>query len=644
MSFSDPISNDPAELRQRAELALAEARARSKAFASATGGTADEVVLAFDRIVAPLDGQEGWIHIARNLHPDEPMRTAAAELEQDFSAFRTSLSLDTAVFGRLRDAQPESCSEPEAQRVGVRALADFRRAGVDLPADKRARVESLQAELVELGQAFDLNIIQGGRSVRLEGGHADLDGLPQDFLDAHPEDADGSVTLGTDPAERLAITTFANKDDVRRQMHVAALNRAVPDNLAILPRLLAKRHELAQLLGYRSWADYITEDKMSRSATEVRGFVERVCELSRPRALAEIDELVELRKAEDPRATTLFEWQRLFWVERAKQQKFGADGREARPYFSYNAVRDGVLATSAELFGVQFNKREDVPVWHESVECYEIEKGGEVIARFFLDMHPRDGKYKHAAMSGIQGGIAGESLPQATLMCNFPQTTDSDPGLMMHDTVTTYFHEFGHLLHHLFGGSQRFLAHSGIATEWDFVEVPSQLYEEWAWETGVLQKFARHHETGEAIPAELVTKLRAAEEYGKGLHALVQMVYATICLEFHDQDPEGFQPVPEMLAIRERLLPVPCEEGTYMIASFGHLHGYSAMYYTYMWSLVISKDLRAAFDGDLMEPGTAQRYRLSILEPGGRQDAADLVSDFLGRPYDFSAFEAWLTA
>jgi thimet oligopeptidase len=644
MSFTEPVSDDPEALRSRARAALAAAQAEREAFATGSGGSADEVVAAFDRIVAPLDGQEGWVHVARNLHPSADMRRAAAELEQEFAAFRTGLSLDTRVFARLRDARPETCTDPEARRVGERSLADFRRAGVDLPEEQRARVEALQAELVALGQAFDRNIVEGGRTIRVAGGHADLDGLPADFLKAHPEDADGSVTLGTDPAERIAISTFANNDEVRRQMHVAALNRAVPDNLTILPELLAKRHELAQLLGYRSWADYITEDKMSRSAEEVRSFVGRVCELSRPRALAEIDELVALKREEDPRATRLFEWQRLYWVERAKQRKFDADGRAARPYFSYDAVRDGVLATSAELFGVTFNKRDDVPVWHESVECYEIEKQGRVVARFFLDMHPRDGKYKHAAMSGIQSGIAGESLPQATLMCNFPRTTASDPGLMMHDTVTTYFHEFGHLLHHLFGGSQRFLSHSGIATEWDFVEVPSQLYEEWAWETGVLQKFAKHHETGEPIPDELVAKLRAAEEYGKGLHALVQMVYATICLEFHDTDPAGFNPVQEMIAIRERLLPVPCEEGTYMVASFGHLHGYSAMYYTYMWSLVIAKDLRAAFSGDLMEASVAERYRLSILEPGGRQDAADLVEDFLGRPYDFSAFEAWLTA
>jgi thimet oligopeptidase len=197
-------------------------------------------------------------------------------------------------------------------------------------------------------------------------------------------------------------------------------------------------------------------------------------------------------------------------------------------------------------------------------------------------------------------------------------------------------------LHHLFAGRQRYLAFAGIATEWDFVETPSQLYEEWAWDTGVLQRFARHHQSGEPIPDELVARMRAADEYGKGLHVAQQMFFARFSLELYDRDPAGFDPTAHMVALKTAMLPFPHEAGTHFLASFGHLNGYSAIYYTYMWSLVIAKDILGRFEGGLMDQGEARRYRAAILAQGGAKDAAELVRDYLGRDYATEAFERWL--
>jgi thimet oligopeptidase len=313
-----------------------------------------------------------------------------------------------------------------------------------------------------------------------------------------------------------------------------------------------------------------------------------------------------------------------------------------RPYFAYANVRDGVLATSAALYGIEFRRNSTQPVWHASVECFDVVDRGGLVARVYLDMHPRPNKYKHGAMFDLRTGAGGDGVPEAALVCNFPEPNDSDPALLLHRDVTTFFHEFGHLLHHLFAGRQRFLAFAGIATEWDFVEVPSQLYEEWAWDAGVLARFARHFETGESIPRELVARMREADEYGKGLFVATQMYLAMLSLSYHDRDPRELDLDAHMRELRSSMLPFPHTPGTCFYASFGHLNGYSAIYYTYMWSLVIAKDLFSRFDGALMDARVASAYRNAVLAPGGTRDAAELVEAFLGRAYDTRAWENWL--
>jgi thimet oligopeptidase len=604
-----------------------------------------DVVTAFDRLMQPLNGLGGRVHVYTHMHPEAEVRSACEKLEVEIAQLGTEFSLHRGLFERLSALDPARAATADERRVVEHGLRDFRRSGVDRDDATRARITALQDELVKVGQEFDRNIMTGGRTYVVRSGHAGLKGCPADFLRARPEREDGTVLLSTDPAERMTVMSFCDDADVRREFHVEALNRAVPRNLDVLPVLLAKRHEMATLLGFSSWADYVTGDKMVTSAADVRAFLDRVIDLVRPRAFAEYDELLEKKQELDPDATVVHEWDRAYLTEKVKAARHGFDSQEARPYFPYASVLAGVLRTSAALYGVEFRERTDADVWHPSVRAYDVvdpKAEGTVVARFFMDMHPRDNKFKHAAMFHVAEGVAGETLPEACLACNFPEPQSDDPGLMLHDQVTTFFHEFGHLLHHLFGGRQRFARFSGIATESDFVEVPSQMYEEWAWSHDVLQTFARHHATGAPIPTEMVTRMRAAEEYGKGLHVLQQMYYARLSLACYDRDPAGLEVTAEAMRLKDELLPTPHAEGTYMHASFGHLHGYSAMYYTYMWSLVIAKDLFTRFEDDLMNTGTANEYRETILGPGGSKDAAELVRGFLGREYGFEAFESWL--
>jgi thimet oligopeptidase len=288
----------------------------------------------------------------------------------------------------------------------------------------------------------------------------------------------------------------------------------------------------------------------------------------------------------------------------------------------------------------------DAPAWHPEVEAWDVVEGDRLLGRVYLDMHPRDGKYKHYAQFTLASGQAGRRLPEGVLVCNFPRPAPQAPALMEHGDVKTFFHEFGHLLHHVLGGHTRWAAQSGVATEWDFVEAPSQMLEEWVWDPDVLATFARHVETGEPIPPDLVRRMKAADEYGKGLMVRQQMFYAATSLELHRREPEGLDTTALVAELQERYTPFRHVDGTYFHESFGHLDGYSAIYYTYMWSLVIAKDLFGEFGKGrhLLDPAPALRYRRAILEPGGTRPAADLVSDFLGRPYGFDAYEAWLNA
>ena len=237
-----------------------------------------------------------------------------------------------------------------------------------------------------------------------------------------------------------------------------------------------------------------------------------------------------------------------------------------RAYFPFETVKEGVLATSAELYGVSFRRVARFDTWHPSVECYEILDGDAVVARFYLDMHPREGKYKHAAMMHVAEGVAGETLPEAALVCNFPEPTDTDRALLLHDQVTTFFHEFGHLLHHLFAGGQRFLAFSGSARSTTSSRCPASCTRSGPGTPNVLRTFAVHVETGEPIPEEVVATLRSAEEYGKAMHALQQMFYALLSLSYYDRDPSAIDVTRVMVELKQELLPTVHEEGTHFHA------------------------------------------------------------------------------
>src|SRR5438105_3650257 len=438
--------------------------------------------------------------------------------------------------------------------------------------------------------------------------------------------------------------TYSRSSPAREQLWKVYRQRAHPGNLDVLDRMLTRRYELARLLGYESWAAYVTEDKMIGSAQAAEEFIERIAAAAEVRARKDYEALLARKRRDDPSAARVDPWDSEALKERVRAEQLGFDSQSVRPFFELRRVTDGVLDTTARMFGVEYRRLPDAAIWHDDVTAWEVVERGTAIGRFFLDLFPREGKYKHAAQFTLASGVRDGTLPEAALVCNFPRPS-REAALLDHGEVVTFFHEFGHLLHHLLGGHTRWAGISGVRTEWDFVEAPSQMLEEWCWDASVLQKFARHHETGDPIPAALVERMRAADEFGKGLRVRQQMFYAATSLRFHDRDPAGLDTTALAGELQERYTPFRHVPGTYFQESFGHLEGYSAIYYTYMWSLVIAKDLFGVFRREgLLNPEAAQKYRRAILQPGGSRTAAELVRDFLGRDAAFDAFADWLNA
>jgi thimet oligopeptidase len=575
-----------------------------------------------------------------NVHPDEAMREAGETCEREAASFITDLGLNRALYEAFTKVDAAQL-DADARRLVERTLRDFRRSGVDKDDATRARLKALADRQVELGQTFDRNIRQDVRSVKVD--PAQLAGLPEDYVKAHPPGPDGKVTITTDYPSYVPFRQYARDGAARLELYKVYMSRGWPANDEVFKELLAVRKEQATLLGYASWADYVTEDKMIGSAANVQAFIDKISKAADGRAKKDLQLLVARKRKDDPKARSLDQSESLYYEELVKKERFSFDSQEVRPYFEFTRVRDGLLEVTSRLFGVEYEPVKDPDIWHPDVSVYDVRLDGERLGRIYLDLHPRDGKYKHAAQFTLVSGVADLQLPEGVLVCNFPDPSKG-PALMEHNEVVTLFHEFGHLLHHILAGRHRWVYFSGVATEWDFVEAPSQMLEEWAWDVKTLQKFARHVETGEPIPEELVKRMRAANEFGKGTHARHQMFYASMSLRYHTvDDPMKLDPARTMVELQGRYSPFRYVPETYMYANFGHLNGYSAMYYTYMWSLVIAKDLFSAFEkAGLYDEETARRYRDRVLARGGAADAAELVRDFLGRDYGFDAFRRWL--
>ncbi len=573
-------------------------------------------------------------------HPDEGMRNASMVCEQEFIKQTTEFSLDTDLYKAISLLKMDDASLSEEDKYYLNdVISDFKRNGVDKDEKTRDELKKLSVVLSEFEQEYYKNIGADRKRIIVET-ELELKGLPDEFINSH-KTAEGNYQFTTDWPDYFPIMQFAQNPKLREEMWKAKLNIAYPANSEIFDKLLKARKKWANLLGYKNWAEFSEEKLMIENPTNADNFINKVAELSKAYSDRDMNIMLNYKKKDSPETTTLEPWDKAFYPVIVTQDKYNFNPKDASKYFEIKKVKDGLFNLFEKLYGIKIVeiKREDV--WHPTVQSYNVTENGNIIGTFDLDLYPRENKYKHFAMFTNELGVRDVRLPRGAIIGNFPKPVNGK-AYLTHEDVETLFHEFGHLMHMIFAGNNKYLRFSGTSCQHDFVEVPSQLMEEWSWNPEVLQSFATDDD-GNPIPTEMIEKMKNANEFAKAVNVRQQMYYAILSLKVYTTDPEGMDHHALEKELEAKYSPWKSYSDTNMIESFGHLIGYSSNYYTYMWSLVIVKDLAEEIKkGGMMNSELMTKYRKAILEKGGSQKAADMVKEFLGRDTEFKAFENWL--
>jgi thimet oligopeptidase len=605
--------------------------------------TIDNTLAPYDEAIRQLNAAAYLAQVVEQTNRDAAYRDKATDLLNKVSAAQTALSLNQDVYKALSALDPSE-ADTATQYYVKRTLLEFKLAGVDKDEATREKVKKLSEQLTDDESKFERNIADDVRTIEVKDA-SEFAGLPQDFIDSHKPGADGKIKLTTAYPDVFPVMTYAKSDDLRKRVWATYDERGNPKNKEVLADMMKMRYQIATLIGYSSWADYNAADKMALKGQNIETFIDQLSTAAKPTMQREYDMLLAEKRKTDPGAKDIWDYEHRYLEEQVKRANYSFDSQSLRPYLPYNEVKQGVLDTAADLFHVTFREEHDVPAWDPSVETYDVIDSGKMIGRFYLDMHPRAGKYTHDETAPLLDGIAGKQMPEAALICNLPTPAGTDPGLMDYDDAVTFFHEFGHLMHHILGGQQKWAGISGISMEMDFVEAPSQMLEEWMHSPQVLAKFAKNYKTGEPIPAELVARMNRATAFGRADFVTQQVMYAAISYNMFKSNPEDVDPNAVCLnAFRRFSLLKPSPESGDFYASFDHLAGYSSAYYTYMYDLVIAEDFFQQFDQqNLLAGDTPMRYRRMVLDPGGSESANDLVKNFLGRPQNMDALKKWMS-
>ncbi len=574
-------------------------------------------------------------------HPEEGMRKAAMSCEQIILAQTTDISLDTSLFKVISSIDSADSRLSSEDRYFLNdVLVDFKRNGVDKDDKTREKIKAVSAKLSELEQKFFANI-SGDKKTVIVKNIEEFKGLPEDFISARKPNKDGNIILTTDWPDYYPVMIFADNEVLREKMWRTKQDIAYPANSPVFIEVLKLRRQKAELLGYKSWAHYSQEKLMIENPDNAMNFIKKVKALATESTGKDMAEMLALKKRMNPAAVRIEPWDSGYYQRLVKKEKFNYDPEEARKYFEISKVMDGIFKISSQIFGVTFNKVTRNDVWHPSVQSFDVVQDSKVIGQFELDLYPRPDKYKHFAMFSNEAGVNNLRLTRSAIVGNFPEPVNGK-AYLAHDEVQTLFHEFGHLLHSIFAGNQKFVRFSGTNCQWDFVEVPSQLNEEWIWNADVLKLFATN-DAGEPIPAALVEKMKKAEEFAKGITVSLQMYYAMLSLSYYLEDPANLDHHAFEKKIGREYSPYPIYDETHMTESFGHLLGYGSNYYTYMWSLVIVKDLANIIkEKGIMNPEIMAAYKNAVLNKGGAEPAKKGVNEFLKRDFSFEAFEKWL--
>ena len=609
--------------------------------------TFENTVHPIDKIYTVLGRVEDPIYLMEQVHPDVAVRTACDSAIIKFSKWETDFSLNEDLFNAVQTYGKTDESKSLAgvnKRFYDDVLKSFLRQGFGLSKEKRDEVKKLKNKINELGLEFDKNISDATDTLVVT--EEEMDGCPDSFKKSVAA-GDGMYKLDISYPTRVMFMRYSNSEEVRKRYTEKYLNRAAPENLKVIADMATKRENLAKVLGYKSYAAYVLDDRMPKTPKTVWNFESDLLNSLQDKMHGERQELLDLKsKVEGKPAKVINYWELSYFENKLAEQKYSLDDQKVREYFEMHNVINGLFTVAQTLYGLKFEEVQNPSVWHPDVKMYSVtdKASGKKLGYFYLDLFPRENKYSHAAHFGISKGMAtsqGYQYPIAALVCNFPKPTKDQPSLLPHDDVTTFFHEFGHLLHGMVTTSPLY-TYAGTGVDRDFVEAPSQFFENWTWHKESLKLFAKNYKTGEVIPDSLLNRMLAAKNMTSGGDYAFQVFLGELDMTLYDKWTQGN--ADSVLAISRRLHKAVLDwvetPNTARIASFGHLNGYAASYYGYAWSKVFAEDMFSVFEKEgMMNPKTGKRFRDTVLAPGGTKEPMDLVREFLGREPNQEAFK-----
>lgn len=585
----------------------------------------DSVII--ENILGPID-------ILGSVHPDKKVRDASDAALLQAASLTTEIFQNEKLYERVRAVKPVTPAQRQFQKDLMEGFEDH---GVTLSPENRKKFKDLSDEINSLALEFGNNLRDN--NTRLTFSPEEYDGLPKNYIDRMQKDAAGNIVVGFDYPDFNPFMANSKNEAARKRYYVAYMNRGTERNVEILDRIVALRKQIADLYGVPSYAHYVTRRRMVENPETAEKFLRDVKNVVAEVEKRDVEELHRLKAemtASPLEKTSLNRWDVPFYRERYSERTFDIDQEELRKYFPTRETTDWLLAVTEKLYGVRFD-RAFVPQWHEDVVYYDVRdaESGEFIGGIYLDLYPREGKYKHAAAWSVRG-VRRKSgrRPISVLVTNF------DRSGLTHDELETFFHEIGHVLHGVFSETE-YNQHAGTSVQRDFVEAPSQMYEEWARRLESLQTIRETCPGCPVMDRALVERLNAARRFGQGIDYARQHLYADFDMALSSARPPGAMSVWQKM---EEASPLGYVKGTAFPGTFGHIAGgYAAGYYGYMWSQVLALDMLSAFGENIMNPEVGKRFRKVVLSRGGEEPARELVERFLGRPVNNEAFFAEIT-
>lgn len=612
--------------------------------------TFENTIEALDRAGEKLGVIAGIFFNLNSAETNEEIQKLAREISPLLTEHSNDILLDKELFERVEQvhSQKEQLNlSPEQETLLSKTYKSFVRNGANLNEEDSQKLRKIDQELAQLSLKFGEHVLaETNRYVRFVENESEVEGLPESIKEAAAQTAEekgkaGQWAFTLDYPSYVPALTYLKNRELRKELFIAYNTKSSKgdelDNKSVIKDILQLRYERAKLLGYQSHAYFVLEERMAKTPKEVLEFLENLLEKAKPKAKEDASEVAAFAKKLDG-IERLERWDFAYYSEMLKKEKYELDDELLRPYFQLEKVVDGVFQTAGKLYGIQFTPNKDIPVYHSDVTAYEVKnRDGKHLAVFYADFFPRAGKRNGAWMTSYKGQYQLEGKdhrPHVSIVCNFTKPTKTKPSLLTFNEVTTLFHEFGHALHGMLAKSN-YSSLSGTSVYWDFVELPSQIFENWCYEKECLDLFAVHFETGEKIPKELIDRIKKAANFQQGYQTVRQISFGLLDMAYHHQDPSKIEDIASFEKhVMEKTDLLPKVPNTLMSTAFSHIFqgGYSAGYYSYKWAEVLDADAFELFlEKGVFDPETAESFAKNILSAGGTEHPSKLYKRFRGR-------------